>query len=435
MKLKFGKWVSLLAFLFSTCTAYVATRDNCCILDERFGNYCPTTCGIANFLNTYQPETDRDLQVLENILQQISNASALTEELFRQIRTVHVPDQSTQPNVVTTYAQKSRDIIDEIIRYENTIVAHENTIQFLTEILISNHDKIAALKKKTAQLEAQCQQPCQDTVQIQELTGRDCQDIANKGARQSGLYFIKPQKTKEQFLVYCEIDSSGNGWTIIQRRLDGSEDFRKNWIQYKEGFGHLSPNDQTEFWLGNEKIHLITTQSTVPYALRIELEDWSGQTSYADYAHFKLGTEADKYRLMYSVFVGGDAGDAFDGFDFGDDPSDKFFTSHNGMQFSTYDSDNDKFDGNCADQDGSGWWMNKCHAGHLNGKYYKGGDYTVKDAGPAGYDNGIIWVTWHSRWYSMKKASMKLIPFSRLAALEGGQAGGIKQGLGNRGDI
>lgn len=62
-----------------------------------------------------------------------------------------------------------------------------------------------------------------------------------------------------------------------------------------------------------------------------------------------------------------------------------------------------------------------------------GGDYTAKDAGPAGYDNGIIWATWHSRWYSMKKTSMKLIPFSRLAALEGGQAGEIK--LGNRGDI
>nr|P12800.1 RecName: Full=Fibrinogen gamma chain [Canis lupus familiaris] len=24
---------------------YTATRDNCCILDERFGSYCPTTCG------------------------------------------------------------------------------------------------------------------------------------------------------------------------------------------------------------------------------------------------------------------------------------------------------------------------------------------------------------------------------------------------------
>lgn len=45
----------------------------------------------------------------------------------------------------------------------------------------------------------------------------DCQDIANKGARESGLYFIKPLKAKQQFLVYCEIDGSGNGWTVFQK--------------------------------------------------------------------------------------------------------------------------------------------------------------------------------------------------------------------------
>lgn len=45
----------------------------------------------------------------------------------------------------------------------------------------------------------------------------DCQDIANKGARRSGLYFIKPQNAKQSFLVYCEIDSYGNGWTVLQR--------------------------------------------------------------------------------------------------------------------------------------------------------------------------------------------------------------------------
>lgn len=51
-------------------------------------------------------------------------------------------------------------------------------------------------------------------------------------------------------------------------------DFRKNWIQYKEGFGYLSPDDTTEFWLGNEKIHLLTGSSTMPIVLRIELVDW-----------------------------------------------------------------------------------------------------------------------------------------------------------------
>uniref|UniRef100_A0A8C0FZI6 Fibrinogen gamma chain n=1 Tax=Chelonoidis abingdonii TaxID=106734 RepID=A0A8C0FZI6_CHEAB len=409
---------------------YIATRENCCILDERFGSYCPTTCGIADFLNKYHPDVDKELQVLENLLQQITNSSIATEQLIRQIRILSPPEKQIVPDVIDGFTQKNRKIIDEIVRYENTIMEHENTIQQLTDMLTLNTNKISQLKQKANQLASQCQEPCRDTVQILETTGRDCQDIANKGARHSGLYFIKPVKAKQQFLVYCEIDTFGNGWTVFQRRLDGSVDFKKNWVQYKEGFGHLSPDDQSEYWLGNEKIHLITTQSTIPYALRIELEDWENKKSTADYAVFKVGPEADKYRMTYAYFVaGGEAGDAFDGFDFGDDPSDKFFTSHNGIQFSTYDNDNDKYDGNCAEQDGAGWWMNRCHAGNLNGKYYQGGTYTAREVGPSKYDNGIIWATWRSRWYSMKKTTMKVIPFNRLSIGDGQQLnlGGSKK--------
>lgn len=300
-------------------------------------------------------------------------------------------------------------------------------------MLESNKKRMLDLKQMSIQLDQKCQDPCKDTVEIKPITGKDCQDIANKGAKSSGLYYVKPLKAKEQFLVYCEIDSFGRGFTVLQRRRDGNVDFNKDWIQYKEGFGYLSPDDTTEFWLGNEKMHLLSTQSSIPYVLRIELTDWQGNKKHADYAMFKVGPEVDMYRLTYAYYFGGDAGDAFDGFDFGDDPSDKFYTSHNGMQFSTSDKDNDKFQGNCAKQDGSGWWMNRCHAAHLNGKYYPGGKYTEKDAGESGYDNGIIWATWHSRWYSLKETTMKIIPTNRITAGDGQQTGGVKQfgGLGD----
>lgn len=62
----------------------------------------------------------------------------------------------------------------------------------------------------------------------------------------------------------------------FEQRRDGTVDFRKDWIQYREGFGYLSQDDTTEFWLGNEKIHLLTTSSQMPTVLRIELVDWQG---------------------------------------------------------------------------------------------------------------------------------------------------------------
>lgn len=62
-------------------------------------------------------------------------------------------------------------------------------------------------------------------------------------------------------------------------------------------------------------------------------------------------------------------------------------------------------------------------------QFVLGGTYS-KASTTNGYDNGIIWATWKSRWYSMKKTTMKIIPFNRLTIGEGGQQhhlGGAKQ--------
>ena len=47
------------------------------------------------------------------------------------------------------------------------------------------------------------------------------------------------------FDAWCEFDNS-NGWTVIQRRQDGTVDFYLYWADYKVGFGHLDG----EYWLG-----------------------------------------------------------------------------------------------------------------------------------------------------------------------------------------
>ncbi|XP_054461102.1 fibrinogen gamma chain [Anoplopoma fimbria] len=422
-----------LLFLFSFSSA--ETRgDNIatCTQNDGFGNYCPTTCGVADYMLRYLSRVDYDL---DNLLEQLDSIANLTqgaeEKVIDMKDSAASAQKSSQPD---PYFKKSSSILDEIVRFEKTIIAQEHQINSLQTLVTDNERRMSDLKRLSLQLHQRCSEPCKDSVEIQILTGTDCQDIANKGATTSGLYYVKPANAPEQFLVYCEIDSFGRGFTVIQRRRDGSVDFNKDWNQYKNGFGYLSPDDTTEFWLGNEKMHHLTvTPTTMPTVLRIEIVDWEGNKKYADYTMFKVGAESDMYRLTYGYFLGGDAGDAFDGFDFGDDPSDKFYTSHNGQQFSTFDKDNDKYNGNCAQQDGSGWWMNRCHAAHLNGKYYQGGQYSQKDAGESGFDNGIIWVTWHNRWYSLKETTMKIIPLSRLTA-GGGQHTGVKQ-FGGLGDI
>lgn len=83
-------------------------------------------------------------------------------------------------------------------------------------------------------------------------------------------------------------------------------DFSKDWIQYKEGFGYLSPDDTTEFWLGNEKIHLLSTQSSIPYVLRIELVDWEGNKKYlllSQYLYTSVSWEFVFIVFMYHEYL------------------------------------------------------------------------------------------------------------------------------------
>ncbi|XP_078069209.1 fibrinogen gamma chain [Mustelus asterias] len=410
---KFLPFLQVLLLAFSSVKA-VSPLSSCCILDDRFGEFCPTTCGVATYFGKRQATVDQQLGAIENRLHRIENETTVTTNKIEHIEESNNLIKKQLPDV---YINRIREIQGEVLRFEKSTGDRDQELRQLKTLVLMNNEKITYLKSITQQLQARCRDSCQDTVRINEITGPDCQGVADNGAQESGLYYIKPLKARQPFLVYCEIDGNRRGWTVLQRRLDGSVDFSRNWIPYKEGFGYLSPGDTTEFWLGNEKIHLITTQTDRPYLLQVDLVDWSGERRFAQYIAFKVASEEDKYRLSYGYYIGGNAGNSFDGFDFGDDPSDKMYTAHNYAQFSTADSDNDKYEHNCAQQDQTGWWMNRCHAANLNGRYHRGGAYTA-DQSASPFDDGIIWATWHNRWYSLKEVKMKIIPKWRYDSLQ-----------------
>ena len=125
---------------------------------------------------------------------------------------------------------------------------------------------------------------------------KSCFELCKADKRTSDVYKINPDNGGA-FDVYCDQTTAGGGWTVFQKRLDGSVDFDRDWDDYKRGFGNLSG----EFWLGLDKIHRLAKEAT---KLRVDLEDFSGNTAYAEYNSFGVGNEKSKYKLSLGSYSG-----------------------------------------------------------------------------------------------------------------------------------
>ncbi|KAH3785421.1 hypothetical protein DPMN_163509 [Dreissena polymorpha] len=207
----------------------------------------------------------------------------------------------------------------------------------------------------------------------------DCSDLLRQGFTANGVYTIYPSTLWRPLQVYCDQTTAGGGWTVIQRRQDGSENFTRPAIDYAYGFGTLSD----EFWLGNEFIHRLT--STVPNELRIELQDFENDYREAQYGRFVVGPESDLYRSTISFFRG--------------NVTDSLISELNNKQFSTVDNGPSR---TCAKDYKGGFWYGTCHNVNINGLYLKGKHGT--------YADGVIWKDFKGYHYSLKFTEMKIRP-------------------------
>ncbi|ESO05651.1 hypothetical protein HELRODRAFT_77327, partial [Helobdella robusta] len=164
---------------------------------------------------------------------------------------------------------------------------------------------------------------------------------------------------------------------VIQRRMDGSENFYRNWSDYQHGFGDTCG----EFWIGrNDNLYRLT--STSKYQLLIVLEDFDGNLACAVYDSFSVGPPSSDYTLKIGNYRG-TAGDSL-----------KY---HNNMVFSTYDHDFKRV--TCPALYKGAWWYNSCHESNLNGRYLHGNHTT--------YADGVNWLAFRGHHYSLKFTEMR----------------------------
>lgn len=169
---------------------------------------------------------------------------------------------------------------------------------------------------------------------------QDCSTISGP----AGTYLIHPGRTPLE--TWC-----ANGTTLLQRRLNGSVEFNRNFTDYINGFGIPA----SEYWLGLETMHILTSNNCT--SMRIDMVDIYGAFWYAQYDYFSVGSADTGYVLNVSGFKG-NASDAFD------------YQNH--MEFSAIDLDRDISNTHCAGNYEGGWWYSHCQHVNINGKYSLG---------------------------------------------------------------
>ncbi|XP_050067747.1 microfibril-associated glycoprotein 4-like [Anopheles maculipalpis] len=244
------------------------------------------------------------------------------------------PFQGLKTNLMLQVLKRLDEIDQRISHLERRIQSnHHITTAFIRDKLDGINDKLESINKTLRQNVGTYYASCQEAP-----------------AMLSDVYTIKPPASSvAPFRVYCEQSYRQGGWIVISRRFDGSLNFTRDWIDYRDGFG----TPEGEYWLGLEKMHRITGADY--FQLLVHLKDYEGTVKTALYDEFEIGNESSGYRLHLGAFVEGNAKDSLR-------PS-------VGMKFSTPDRDNDEHPGSCADYYASGWWFRNCMNANLNGVY------------------------------------------------------------------
>ncbi|KAJ3595738.1 hypothetical protein NHX12_005041 [Muraenolepis orangiensis] len=293
---------------------------------------------------------------------------------------------SSESRVIQTMLEGQNKRIDDLLE----------RIQLQQEKLDKQNMRIRSLQSqiqhtkevaKSAKAEAMIQSIGMEQQDSPNGIASNCHELFVKGETSSGVYTIEPLSGKA-FQVYCEMTAEG-GWTVIQKRQDGSVDFDQLWQAYQKGFGNLNG----EFWLGLENIHALTKDGD--HVLKVQFSDWKDESESVAMP-FSVGAEDTKYALH--IQPAGTTGNL---------ESSLATDATSGLPFSTRDHDNDhKSDGNCAKHLSGGWWFSNCGHSNLNGRYFQSPPPKQRHQ----RKQGVFWKSWRGRYYPLKTTTMMVAP-------------------------
>ncbi|KAH8241499.1 hypothetical protein KR026_009018, partial [Drosophila bipectinata] len=212
--------------------------------------------------------------------------------------------------------EKNHDLLgclDNINKNNYTLIEREKIIQEKDHEIKEKADQVQSKDAQNRDLTSQINVISQNLTKANEKLVK-CDKSKYCPTAGKGTYHIKIPGVS-----VFEAPCNGSGWMVIQRRMDGSVNFNRNWKEYKDGFGNWTG----EFFLGLEKLHLLTESRQ--HELHIRLGKVDGSMDFVNYDDFRVGSEKNSYSLESMGNSTGGAGDSFE--------------TNKGMKFSTFDRD------------------------------------------------------------------------------------------------
>ncbi|XP_017841444.2 fibrinogen-like protein 1 [Drosophila busckii] len=292
--------------------------------------------------------------------------------------------------------ESNNNIHNEIAKLNAPTETNGKKIEQLCEKYIENSEKCEKERRNQNELLTKLNNTAQELIiksnKINELQDQiiKLQDQKTKDEKKK----LEEQKTKDErkkcspiinlpglmpFKVLCNDDSpAGRGWIVIQQRINGLENFQRDWNTYRDGFGSFDG----DFFLGLTKIHHMTFAQR--HELYIYMEKFSKEWFAARYDNFSVASEKNNFQL--------ESLGAYTGFN---DNHDNFRPELYYI-FATYDRKHSY----CPKQPYGGWWHGSCRGINLNGEYH-----LLEKKGDKNY---LYW----EKYISLYKVQMLIRPYN-----------------------